>query len=225
MRRRAPWVCALLVAACGGGPAPASGEHPDGASGGDPDPGPGGDTSVPPGGDAALPPGGDTTSTPPASATDLLFDDSAPLWHFDIELAQADLDYLNADPAREEYVPGTVYFGDEQYDVVGVRYKGGFGTLDSCVGAAGELLCSKLSLKLSFNELVPGRRFHGVRKVILHACNRDLTCLRERVSYRLFRDMGIEASRVVHATVSINGGEPNLYSMIEYVDDELVQES
>jgi hypothetical protein len=51
-----------------------------------------------------------------------LFDQSK-LHTFDIELSEADLAILDADPVAEEYVPGTLRFENETI-AVGVRYKG-----------------------------------------------------------------------------------------------------
>jgi len=164
----------------------------------------------------------DASSDP--GATDALFADDAPIHHFDIELAPEDLAFLDEDPTRETYVRGTVRFRDETYTHVGVRYKGAYGSLVSCVEPDGTLVCNKLSLKLSFNEYQSSGRFHGVRKVLLHACNRDLSCLRERMSYRIYRAAGIPTSRVVHATASINGELQGLYAMVEYIDKEFVED-
>ena len=158
------------------------------------------------------------------SQTERLFDDGAPVWHFDIEIAADDLTWLDANATLEEYVPGTVIFEGERFENAGVRYKGAFGSLHSCFDDMGRLLCSKLSLKVSFNEYVDRGRFQGVRKLLLHSCNRDPTCLRERLAYRFFEHVGIEASRVGHATVSINGQEPSLYALVEYVDDEFLED-
>lgn len=173
----------------------------------------------------AVPQDEDASAEAEPSETELLFDDFAPPVHFDIELSTEDLDWLNEDPTREEYVRGAVVVDGERFEDVGVRYKGAYGSLISCVGEQGELLCSKLALKLSFNKYDRSGRFRGLRKVILHACNRDVTCLRERLAYRLFRAAGIAAPRVVHATASINGEPPSLYAMVEYVDHEFVEDS
>lgn len=170
--------------------------------------------------DAAL----DAAMTPQAITDEALFAEDAPIWHFDLELAPADLDWLNTHAVEEIYRPGSLVFQNQRYDDVAIRYKGGFGSLVGCFDADGNLTCSKLSLKVSFNETDSTGRFAGLRKLIFHACNRDRTCLRERISYGLFRDMGVKTCRTGHATVSINGGPPQLYALIEYIDKEFVQD-
>jgi spore coat protein H len=154
---------------------------------------------------------------------DLLFAEESPIWHFDLTVAAADLDWLNTHAVEETYVPGAITFQGQRVEDISVRYKGGFGSLQGCFDDAGKLTCSKLSLKVSFNESDKEGRFLGLRKLIFHACNRDRTCLRERLSYGLFRDMGIETSRAAHATVSINGGPKQLYALVEYIDREFLE--
>jgi spore coat protein H len=176
--------------------------------------------------------GSDAPPGPPApwdggvtpSRTERLFDDEAPVWRFDIEMAPDDREWLDANATLEQYVPGSVIFEGERFENAGIRYKGAFGSLHSCFDDMGRLTCSKLSLKVSFNEYVDRGRFQGVRKLLFHSCNRDPTCLRERLSYRFFGDVGVEASRVGHAVVSINGDPPSLYALVEYVDDEFLED-
>ncbi|MCP4601762.1 MAG: hypothetical protein GY847_14805 [Proteobacteria bacterium] len=160
------------------------------------------------------------------TGTERLFDDNAPIWHFDIEVEKDDWAWLNANQTKEQYVPAAVVFEDQSYDRAAIRYKGGYGTLLSCVNEEGDMLCPKLSIKLSFNEGENNEkgRFLGVRKLLFHACTRDSTCLRDRLSYGLFREMGIEACRVGHATLTINGENYGLYILIEYIDKEFLED-
>jgi spore coat protein CotH len=165
----------------------------------------------------------DAGSQAPEMTQDLLFAEDSPIWHFDLELAAVDLAWLNAHAVDETYVPAAISFQGQRVENISVRYKGGFGSLIGCFDEQGELTCSKLSLKVSFNETDKSGRFLGLRKLVFHACNRDRTCLRERISYGLFREMGVETSRTAHATVSINGGPKQLYALIEDLDREFLE--
>lgn len=166
----------------------------------------------------------DAATMPRAITNDELFAEDAPIWHFDLEMTPENFTWINEHAREEMYRPGNLVFQGQRYEDVAIRYKGGFGSLQGCFDGDGNLTCSKLSLKVSFNETDKSGRFAGLRKLIFHACNRDPTCLRERVSYGLFRDMGVETCRTGHATVSINGGPAQLYSLIEYIDKEFVQD-
>ena len=105
-----------------------------------------------------------------------------------------------------------------------MRYKGGYGSLFSCFDKSGKRTCDKLSLKVSFNESDKKGRFHGVRKLVFNSCNRDPTCLRERVSYALFRAAGVVAPRAVHARLRVNGEPLGLFLLVEAIDKEFVQD-
>jgi hypothetical protein len=166
----------------------------------------------------------DASMASPAITDEALFAEDAPIWHFDLELKPSDLATLNQHAVEETYVPGTLVFQKRRYENVAIRYKGSVGTLQGCFDADGKLTCSKLSLKVSFNETDSKGRFAGLRKLVFNACNRDRTCLRERLSYGLFRDMGVQTSRTGHALVRINGGPSQLYSLVEYIDKEFVQD-
>ena len=169
-------------------------------------------------------PTADAGTVDPPSATAQLFDDFAPTRHFQIQVAAADWKWLNDNATKEQYVPATVVYQGETHTGAAVRYKGGFGSLMSCFDASGKRTCDKLSLKLKFNEYDKKGRFHGVRKLVLNSCNRDPTCLHERLSYTLFRRAGIIAPRSVHATVQVNDEDVALHLLVEAIDDEFLED-
>jgi spore coat protein H len=48
--------------------------------------------------------------------------------------------------------------------------------------------------------------------------NADSSMLRDRLGYRMFREMGVAAPRAVHARVQINGKSEGLYIAVEQID-------
>ncbi len=174
--------------------------------------------------DLATAPAALCPAPPELSATERLFDDSAPPRLFRITIAPDDLAYLDEDPRREEYVPATVELEGERFEDAGIRYKGAYGSLFACFDEQGRLICDKLSLKVSFNEYVRRGRFWGVRKMVFNSALRDPSYLHERLSYSLFRAAGLPASRAVHARVSINGGPESLFLLVENVDEEWIED-
>ncbi|PIE18844.1 MAG: hypothetical protein CSA66_03765 [Proteobacteria bacterium] len=153
-----------------------------------------------------------------------LFDDAAPLPLIQLIVDEADWLWLEAHATDEDYVPAEVIYDGDRYAGAAVRYKGSFGSLYSCFDEAGQRLCPKLSLKVSFNEYDRGGRFEGVRKLVLNSCGRDPGCIHERLSYRMFAAAGVPASRAVHALVSVNGGPASYYTLVENVDKEWIQD-
>ena len=166
----------------------------------------------------------DGAGTKPPSLTDQLFDTQAPLRTFDLTVADKDWQWLQAHALEETYVPATIASAGVDSVAGAVRYKGAYGSLVSCFDKQGNRTCKKLSLKVSFNETDKKGRMFGVRKLILNACNRDASCLRERLAYTLFAEAGLPAPRVVHVLVRINGGAPSVYVLVEAIDKEFIED-
>ncbi len=163
-------------------------------------------------------------SSPALSPTERLFDPEVSPRLVELEVAPADLVWLQDHATMELSVPATVRLDGEVFTNAGLRYKGSFGSLFSCFDGAGNQVCPKLSMQVGFNTFVPGGRMFGVRKLVLQSCSRDPTCLRERLAYHTFREAGLVASRAVHVTVSVNGGAPSVYLLVEKVDEEYVED-
>lgn len=167
----------------------------------------------------------DTIINPQDDAA-FIYDDEH-LHHFDIHLSPNDMEILDADPVAENYVSGNVTFMGQTYTNVGIRYKGSLGAWLFCVensklpnifDVSGRRTCEKLSLKIAFDEYDESQRFYGLRKLLFHAMNNDGSYMKERIGYRLFREMGVPSPRANHVTVNING-RLGIYANIEYIDD------
>jgi spore coat protein H len=181
--------------------------------------GSGGDDTVPVGGaDAA--PGADATPSGPGS--DYIFDLSR-LHDFEIEMADADWQWLKENAVREEYRPATLVFEGQRYENAAIRFKGDYGSLYSCFDGDRQI-CPKLSLKVSVNTYDPDQRFFGLRKLNFNSSVRDKSLMHEVVGYKLFRDMGVPAPRASHATLTVNGEKLGLFVLVEEVDKEFLQD-
>lgn len=146
---------------------------------------------------------------------------------YELLIEEADLAFLNSNPTAEQYVPGYLVFEGEQYGPVGIRYKGSLGSWIFCTEAStpqdpfavgGAKTCPKLNMKVSFNWSDPEGRFYGLKKLLFHAMNQDPAMMRERMGYRLFREMGVPAPRAVHNRLLINGVYAGVFLNVEYVD-------
>ena len=190
------------------------------------------DASAPSGGSAAPQPE-DAAVPPPSGPTQVIAEpddeaaylyDQSQLRTYELRLTQADLDTLDANPAAEEYVPGTLVFEGREYPSVGIRYKGSAGAFIGCVGGGsienptGPKTCRKLSMKVAFDFTDPEGRFYGVRKLQFHSMRNDQSLMRERLGYALFREMGVAAPRAVHARLLINGRLEGLFALVEQID-------
>jgi spore coat protein H len=182
-----------------------------GCGGGDPG-GPGGDADAAP----------DTDAAPPGPGSDYIFD-LARLHHFEIELADADWQWLKENAVLEEYRPASLVFEGRRYDGAAIRFKGDYGSLYSCFDGDTQI-CPKLSIKLSVNTYDRDQRFFGLRKLNFNSSVRDPSLMHEVVGYRLFRDMGVPAPRASHASLAVNGEELGLFVLVEEVDKEFLQD-
>ncbi len=184
---------ALAVAGCGGGS--------EGA----------GNDATPPGPDAG-----------PVETADYVFADDA-LRTYELTVAPADWQWLQDNAELEEYVPATLRVEGREWPDIGIRYKGGFGTLGLCVDGSNQIICDKLSLKLSFDEYVETQRFFTLKKLNFHSMIHDPSALHDRLAYAMYRENGVPASRAVHAWVVVNGEALGLYALVEAVDGRFTE--
>jgi hypothetical protein len=162
---------------------------------------------------------------------------------YEVTMTQEDWDDLEAHGILEEWMPASLVVrgekgGPVELEQVGFRHKGAFGTLGSCWGeptyddgqpgeSRDETLsrprldlphCRKISYKFKFNEY-GGPRFHGLKKLNLHAGSRDPSMLREMLAYSTYFDFGVDAPRTAPARLYINGEFQGLFIAVEDVDD------
>lgn len=144
-----------------------------------------------------------------------VFDDSD-VPRIDITIVPANLDKLYADPtSNQEYktlfrfTRNTVV---EDLADVGIRFKGNLSRSKQ-----------KLSFRLSFNTFEEGRDFHGLEKMNLNAETNDPSLIRSKLSWELFRFMGVPCSRSNHILLYINDDFYGVYVNIEHIDEKFVR--
>ena len=159
-----------------------------------------------------------------------LFDDSV-VRTYSLEISDENLAFIDASPAREEYVEGALVVEGERIESVGIRYKGGIGSFTGCVvggpggilDVSGPKICPKLGMKISFNLYVPDRRWQGLKKLQFHAMNQDPTYMKEALGYQMFQDFGVASPRTAFARIEINGEFAGLYILIEELDSTFTE--
>ncbi len=157
--------------------------------------------------------------------------DQTQLHTFELTLSDAALATIDANPAAEQYVEGSLTFEGETISPVGIRYKGSIGAYVGCVSGSdwsnpsGRKTCTKLSMKVKFNWQDTDDKFYGIKKLQFHSQNLDASQMRDRLGYWLFRQMGVPAPRSVHARLIINGAYTGLYALVEQVDGRFTREN
>lgn len=160
--------------------------------------------------------------------SDYLFDQSL-LHTYELTISEENLAFLDADPAAEEYVEGSLTFEGETLETVGIRYKGSIGSFLACTDGpnpfqpSGRKTCDKLSMKIKINWN-DKTEFYGLRRVQLHAMNLDSTLMHDRLGYWMFEQAGVAGPRSTHARLMINGEFAGLFAMTEQIDGRLVRD-
>jgi len=164
----------------------------------------------------------------PADTVAVLYDPTV-VRTVELLLSPENLEFLDANPSAEQYVPGSVVIDGVRFDQVGIRYKGSLGSFLGCTDSedpfdpTGRKTCLKLSMKLKFDEYVSDQRFLGVKRLLLHAMRSDRSMLGERLAYSLFRQLGIAAPRSAHVRVVVNGTYAGVFLLVEQVDGQFVR--
>lgn len=142
---------------------------------------------------------------------------------YEFTLEPAAFDQLIATAAAERYVPATLTVSGEPVGMVGLRFKGSDGTLTPCF-ENGRQVCAKASFKVRFDFVDPARRFQALSRLNFHSMIDDPTLLHERLNAKFFADMEIQAPRVSHAELTVNGENKGLFAVVEEVDQVFVQD-
>ena len=80
----------------------------------------------------------------------------------------------------------------------------------------------KKSFKISFNTFVQGREYRGLDKMNINGEHNDPTIMRAKLSWDMFEEMGVKASRANHVMFYINDVFYGLYLNVEHIDDEMI---
>lgn len=103
------------------------------------------------------------------------------------------------------YFPGDITIDGVSTLNVGVRKKGGFGSISS----------SRPSLKIKAHEYVAGQRIFGLHRLTLNNNRQDPSQISQCLGYGLFGDARVPSSRCAYAHVTVNGEDLGLYSNVE----------
>lgn len=82
----------------------------------------------------------------------------------------------------------------------------------------------KMQFVIAFNQVDRGGRFQGLRKVDLDMPRSDQSYLKQRLALSALRQLGIPAQCANNATVHVNGSLYGLYTNLEHLDKEFLQD-
>ena len=131
-----------------------------------------------------------------------------------IQLAPSAADSLRTTP--REFVAATVSQNGTIYPRVALHLKGSTGSFRP--------FDDKPAMTLDFSRFQEGQKFHGLRRIHLNNSVEDPSYVNEKLGSEFFAAVGVPAPRVTRALVTINGGPPRLYVLIEgFTEDFLAR--
>jgi len=128
----------------------------------------------------------------------------------------------NLNNLQYAYVRAQISIDGEELHDVGLRMKG-----NSSYMSAEKTL--HVPFKIDFNRFIPGQHFHGLLTLNLHNNAFDHSQMREHLTYAIFREAGLPASRTSYAKVFLtipgkyDHQEIGLYSIVEEVDPHFLK--
>jgi hypothetical protein len=143
---------------------------------------------------------------------------------YDFVISKEDSVYIYHNGDDEEYIPATLRVRrsglDTSFTKVGFRHKGSWSVQYCWEGGVRKLVekCNKVSFKVKFNKYEKDSRLYGLKKLNLHSLSSTNTKINEAMSYKLYRDMGVETARTSFAEVYVNGSFYGLMNAVENID-------
>ncbi|MFY0627715.1 MAG: CotH kinase family protein [Reichenbachiella sp.] len=126
------------------------------------------------------------------------------------------------------FVPAEVFYNDQEWYRVGVRFKG-----NSSLQSSWNNGILKLSFKLDFDEFeddypqIDDQRFYGFKKLSLKNNYDDKSMLREKIAADVFKNAGLAVSHTAFYSLYVDHGEGpiyfGLYTLVEEVDDTVCE--
>ncbi|GDX41230.1 hypothetical protein LBMAG21_15220 [Armatimonadota bacterium] len=148
---------------------------------------------------------------PPLSESDAVFNRNSVLT-IEIELSAEALNSLRNEPRK--YVEATLKEGNKIYNRVGVHLRGAAGSFQG--------VDDKPGITFNMDKFVKKQRFCGMEKFHLANSVQDPTYSTELLCGEIFREAGVPAARIAHATLSINGRKCGMYSLKEGYDKQFL---
>jgi hypothetical protein len=141
-----------------------------------------------------------------ASPSDAIFDD-AKLHRVDLYVNSRDWYFLQANYQGNDYYPANFRWNGQTVRNVAIRSRG-FGSRNQ----------RKPGLRVDFNRYTTGQTFLGLNALVLDNLTQDPSLLHELVTMKVFRRLGLQASRESLAMLYVNNEYMGVYAIIEEPD-------
>lgn len=136
-----------------------------------------------------------------------------------IEIDEADWQDILENPLEEEYHKANVTINGETVGNVAIRTKGNT-SLTSVANSDSD----RYSFKLDFDYYDNNGNYYGLKKLCLNNNYSDNSSMREYISYKIMREMGLDVPECAYSHITVNGEEWGLYLAVEPVDEVFLAE-
>ena len=133
----------------------------------------------------------------------------------DITLSAEDWEDLRANPTDKTKYHASVTIDGETVEEVSFATKGN----TSLSFVASDPDSDRYSFKINFGKYTKGQTYHGLNKLNLNNLYADATCMKDYLSYELFRQAGVDSPLVSYVWLTVNGNDHDLYLAIEDVSE------
>ncbi|MBN1160414.1 MAG: CotH kinase family protein [Dehalococcoidales bacterium] len=134
-------------------------------------------------------------------------------------MTEEDWTYLCENAREEDYVKADMWYDGELVPDIALRPKGN-SSLSSTI-SQGSI---RFSLKADLNFFNSARSLDGVKKLNFNNGFSDPSFMREILSYEIFEQMGLPTPRASFVDLWINDTHLGLYTMVEQVDQNFLQQ-
>jgi spore coat protein H len=124
------------------------------------------------------------------------------------------------DSRGEERISADITFDGERVTNIGIRLKGGFGSVIGQTMTGG-----KPGFSIKTNEFIQGQKILGVKKFTLDNAVQDPSFLSAHLGHEIFRRAGVPSSRTAYARVSVNGEYFGVYLIVESFNSDFLEKN
>ena len=159
-----------------------------------------------------------STKSSPAGYESRLFDDSY-VHKVDISISDGDWDKLLKKPLAKKKYRVSVTIDGETIENTAFSAKGRY----SLRSVADDKNSIRYSFKLNFGRYIDGHSYYGLKSLFLNNNIADATCMKDYLSYKIFRLTGVPAPLTSYVWLTINGKAHGLYLAVEEVGVSFLQ--
>ena len=141
--------------------------------------------------------------------------DSDSIHEIDVRIAEADWEKLLASPREKEKFKVDITIDGEAFEEVAFSTKGD-STLNGVLRMGGS---NRFGFHVLFGQFKEGQSYHGLDSLSLNNLFGDATWMKDHISYKMFREMGVDAPLTSFARILINDRELGLYMAVENTGD------